>query len=175
MIPAQPQPPEHHTLRNVLLIIAGLTVLLIIVSVAVNSGKKHPAGTHQEAVSSSAAPVPVTTPSAAAASSTPVSPQHTTILNLSGSGIQNSAPFLVTSDALTVTYTYNCSSSGGSGNFIADLETGSPASLNFDDQIIANALGTGGTATTTIYPQNPGQDYHLAVDSECDWTVKIKT
>jgi hypothetical protein len=30
--------------------------------------------------------------------------------------------------------------------------------------------GTGGTVTTTIYPQMPGSDYYLAVNSECNWS-----
>ena len=96
------------------------------------------------------------------------------LLRMSGNGIQNSAPFLVTSGTVTVTYTYDCSAFGGSGNFIADLETGNQASLSSDDQSIANALGAGGTATTTVYPQDVGSDYHVAVNSECNWTVTVE-
>ncbi len=47
--------------------------------------------------------------------------------------------------------------SGSSGNFIADFISGEPSSGNYDDQQIANQLGSGGSATTSIYPQNvPG-------------------
>lgn len=95
------------------------------------------------------------------------------LLKMSGNGIENSAPFLVTSGTLTVTYSYDCSSFGGSGNFIADLESGNQASLDSDDQSIANALGSGGSATTTIYPQDVGSDYYLAVNSECSWSVEV--
>ena len=97
----------------------------------------------------------------------------TVLLNLSGSGIENSAPFLVSKSQLTVTYTYDCSAYGDSGNFIADLEYGNQSSLNSDDQSIANTIGNGASATTTIYPQYPGKDYYLSVNSECDWTVKV--
>ncbi len=94
---------------------------------------------------------------------------------MSGSGIQNSAPVLVTQGHLTVKYSYDCSAFGGPGNFIADLLSGNQSSLNSDDQTIANALGSGGSATTAIYPQNTGSDYHLSVNSECNWTVTVKT
>ena len=95
------------------------------------------------------------------------------LLSLSGSGIANSPPFLVTAGTLTVHYSYSCASFGSSGNFIADLQSGNQASLGSDDQPVANVLGSGGSATTTIYPQDPGSDYHLAVNSECDWNVII--
>jgi hypothetical protein len=74
-----------------------------------------------------------------------------------------------------VHYTYDCSGQGGSSNFIADLLSGNQSSLGSDDQPIANALGAGGSATTTIYPTNAGGDYHLAVNSECNWTVVVST
>jgi hypothetical protein len=95
------------------------------------------------------------------------------LLSFSGSGIGNSAPFTVDSGTLTVHYTYDCSSQG-TGNFIADLETGNQASLNSDDQSIANALGAGGTVTTHVFPQNLGSDYHVSVNSECNWTITVK-
>ncbi|HEV2412610.1 MAG TPA: hypothetical protein VGS28_02270 [Candidatus Saccharimonadales bacterium] len=96
------------------------------------------------------------------------------LLNMSGNGIQNSAPFLVSTSQLTVIYSYDCSSDGGSGNFIADLEYGIQSSNNSDDQTIANALGSGATnITTTIYPQDPGHNYYLAVNSECGWSVTV--
>jgi hypothetical protein len=91
------------------------------------------------------------------------------LLKLSGSGIQNSAPFAVPSGTVTVTYTYNCANDGGTGNFIADLTDGS------DDQSIANALGAGGTVTTTAYPADQGAAYHLEVNSECTWTVSVSS
>jgi hypothetical protein len=72
-----------------------------------------------------------------------------------------------------VHYSYSCASFGSSGNFIADMQSGNQASLGSDDQPVANVLGSGGSATTTIYPQNPDSDYHLAVNSECDWNVII--
>ena len=70
-------------------------------------------------------------------------------------------------------YTYNCAAFGSSGNFVADLLYGSQSSLSGDDQQIANELGAGGTQSTVIYPQDPGKDYHLSVNSECSWSVTV--
>jgi hypothetical protein len=103
----------------------------------------------------------------------PVPPQ--VLLNFSGSGIENSAPFLVNSSQVTVTYNFNCSSFGSSGNFIADLEYGNQTSMNSDDQPIANQLAPSGQTTTTVYPQDPGNDYYVAVNSECSWSVKVES
>ncbi len=97
------------------------------------------------------------------------------LFSLSGSGIENSAPFVVNSGTVTVHYTYNCASAGGTGNFIADLETGDQSSLNSDDQSIANALGAGGSVTTTVYPQDAGAEYHIAVNSECTWSIVVES
>jgi hypothetical protein len=94
------------------------------------------------------------------------------LLNFSGNGIGNSAPFLVLGN-LTVHYTFDCSSQG-TGNFIGDIETGNQASLNSDDQSFANELSGGGSKTTHVYPQEPGHDYHVSVNSECSWTVVVK-
>jgi hypothetical protein len=88
------------------------------------------------------------------------------LIRFSGSGILNSAPFRVTSSTVTVHYTYDCASFGTSGNFIADMETGNQASLGSDDQSIANALGSGGSQVTTLYPRNVGSIYHIAVNSD---------
>jgi hypothetical protein len=97
------------------------------------------------------------------------------LIRLSGSGIENSRPFLVQSGTVTVRYSYDCASDGGSGNFIADLETGNQAAPGSDDQSIANALSAGGSATTTVYPQDPGSEYHVAIDSECSWSLVARS
>lgn len=115
-----------------------------------------------------------TTTTKTTSSPAPAAPK--VLLSLSGNGIENSSPFLVTESQLTVTYSYDCSSQGGNGNFIADLEYGNQSSLSGDDQSIANALGAGATnVTTTIYPADPGKDYYLAVNSECSWTVTVSS
>jgi hypothetical protein len=96
------------------------------------------------------------------------------LIRFSGSGILNSAPFRVTTSTVKVRFTYNCASQG-TGNFIADMETGNQASLGSDDQSIANALGSGGTQHTTLYPTNVGSMYHIEVNSECSWSLVVKS
>ena len=74
---------------------------------------------------------------------------------------------------MTARYSYDCSAAGGQGNFIAGLVSGSPSSGNYDDQSIANQLGSGGSQTTTVYPQDQGSYYHLEVNSECSWSITL--
>jgi len=77
------------------------------------------------------------------------------------------------SSTVTAQYSYDCSAFGGGGNFIADMVSGSPSSLNYDDQSIANALGAGGSQTTTLYPADQGGSYYLEVNSECSWSITL--
>lgn len=74
---------------------------------------------------------------------------------------------------MEVKYSYDCSNAGGTGNFIADLQYGNQASLSSDDQSIANALGSGGSDNTMVYPQDPDEDYYVAVNSECTWSLSV--
>jgi hypothetical protein len=74
---------------------------------------------------------------------------------------------------VTARYSYDCSAFGGSGNFIADLVSRSQGSGNYDDQSIANELGSSGGQTTTVYPQDQGATYHLEVNSECSWSITL--
>ena len=62
---------------------------------------------------------------------------------------------------------------GQAGNFQVDLLHGDQSSLKGDDQSIANDLAISGDQTTTVYPQDPGQDYYLSVNSECSWRLKV--
>jgi hypothetical protein len=66
-MPPQPQPPKRHTLRNVLVAIAGLFVLLIVVGVAASAGK---GGSPASSPSAPVASAPAVTPAAVAAPGT---------------------------------------------------------------------------------------------------------
>lgn len=121
------------------------------------------------ATAAAAAPAPNTAP----ASSPHTAPASSVLITFSGSGIRNSAPFVVNSSSVTAHYSYSCSAFGSSGNFIADMVSGSPSSGDYDDQSIANQLGTGGSQTTTVYPQDQGSTYHLEVNSECSWSITL--
>ena len=183
--------PMRHRMRNTLFAsIVGLALLLVGVGIgaAVSNGSK-PAPAPTVTVTAAAAPAAAVTVTAAAAPAAAVTVTVTAgptaagtgqpaassgvLINFSGSGIRNSAPFIVNSSAVTARYSYDCSGFGGRGNFIAYMVSGSPSSLSYDDQLIANELGSGGSQTTTVYPQNQGGSYHLEVNSECSWTITL--
>jgi hypothetical protein len=158
--------------RNVLLGLLGVIVLIVIIANVASGGGKRPASSlTPPAAANASKSVPRSSASSSSASTSPAA--SAVSFTFSGSGIENSAPFNVGSGPLTVSYTYNCSSFGSSGNFIADLLYGNQSSLNSDDQPIANDLSTGGSQTTTIYPQYPGKDYYLSVNSECSWSITV--
>jgi hypothetical protein len=154
--------------------IAVLFIGVAIGNASAKSGKPAAASTPGPTVTSTVpgrpaagGPAPAASPTKQAATTNHV------LLTFSGSGIRNSAPFNVGGGPLTVAYSFNCASFGGSGNFQADLYYGNQASLNSDDLSVANALASSGHQTTTVYPQYPGKDYYLAVNSECSWKVKV--
>jgi hypothetical protein len=168
-----PLPPKRkrHIVRNVLLGGTGLVAVIIAIA-AVAGGGKTPvpaASTPAPAATASAPPSP--SPSAAALAA----PKKHVLIRFTGSGIENSAPFNVGSSPLTVHYSFNCASMGQAGNFIADLLYGNQANFSSDDQSIANDLAMSGAQTTTVYPQDAGKGYHLAVNSECDWRIRVSS
>lgn len=95
------------------------------------------------------------------------------LIAFSGSDIRNSAPFNVGGGPVKVDYSYDCSSFGQKGNFIASMVSGNPSSLDSDYQQIANKLGNGGTDSTILYPASPGKPYHIEVNSTCSWSIKV--
>lgn len=187
--PAATRPRRR--LRNVLLGSgAVLTVLFVGVAIgAAGAGTAKPAPAPTVTVTATAAPAPAVTVTetarpaavarptvtvtAAAPAAATSSPPSGVLMTFSGSGIRNSASFVVNSSTVIAHYSYDCSAFGDPGNFIADMVSGSPSSLSYDDQSIANALGSGGSQTTTLYPQNQGGSYHLEVNSECSWSITL--
>lgn len=96
---------------------------------------------------------------------TPIpSPSPRVLVDLTGSGIKNSAPFNAPSQ-WTLTYSYDCSSFGDSGNFIVSLYQG-----NSPVDVLVNELSLKGSASTTAY--DGGNNMHLEIISECSWHVK---
>jgi hypothetical protein len=175
----RPKNPRGRGPKIVGAIVYSLVVLLI--GIAIGSASK--SGT--PAAASTQAPAttynsgdnttgPASNPNPAdTGSSAPAAPASHVLIRFAGSGIKNSAPFNVGSGPVTVTYRFNCASFGTSGNFAADLLYGNQSSLNSDDLQMANDLATSGGQTTTVYPQDPGQDYYLSVNSECTWHMKV--
>ena len=184
--PPRRRPPTRHTGRTIVLSIAGAIVGLIVIGVAASGGKNltansgaTPAAKHQARPQHTAtSPLGHARNGAGHGTKSAVGQSASAskvLLSLTGTGIRNSRPFNVGGKPLTVTYSFNCSSFGSSGNFAADLLYGNQSSLNSDDLTIANALARSGHQTTVVYPQYPGRDYYLAVNSECAWTVKVKS
>lgn len=157
-------------------IVYSFVVLLIGIAIgnAVSSKPTTPAAASTQTPATSATTTPSPTPAKTASSpaAAAASTNHV-LIRFAGSGIKNSAPFDVGSGPLTVTYHFNCASFGSAGNFAADLLYGNQSSLNSDDQSIANDLAMSGGQTTTVYPQDPGKDYYLSVNSECNWRLKV--
>ncbi len=170
---ARRQQSGRHRVRNVVLGLLGVVVLIVVIANVAGGGGKSPGSSTTPPAAAAKAPQSAP-PSAAPSSAASTSPAAAAVdFTFSGSGIENSAPFNVGSGPLTVSYTYNCSSFGSSGNFIADLLYGNQSSLNSDDEPIANDLSTGGSQSTTVYPQYPGKDYYVSVNSECSWSITV--
>jgi hypothetical protein len=178
----QAPPPGRHGTRNTVFAsiagLAGLGLLFVGVGIgaAVSTGSKPaPASTVTVAAAAAPAAAVAVTVTAQPASADPSQPSAGSgvLINFSGSNIRNSAPFIVNSSAVTASYSYDCSGFGGTGTFIADMISGSPSGGPYDDQPIANELGSGGSQTTTVYPQNQGGSYHLEVNSDCSWSITL--
>ncbi len=198
-----PPPRRHGTRNTMFASIAGLAGLALLfvgvgIGAAISTGSK-PAPASTVTVTAAAAPAAAapaaavtvaaaaapaaTAPAAAvtvtvtaqpsAADTSQPSASSGVLINFSGNNVRNSAPFIVNSSAVTASYSYDCSGFGGTGTFIADMISGSPSSGPYDDQPIANELGSGGSQTTTVYPQSQGGSYHLEVNSDCSWSITL--
>lgn len=115
-------------------------------------------------------PTPAVTPTAAP-TDTPA-PKPVVLLSLSGSGIKNSKTFNSSGDSVDVVYTFNCSSFGSQGNFIVDFYGASDFGPDFPDGIV-NELAKSGSNTTTEYLNGATGPFHVSMNSECKWTVKV--
>jgi hypothetical protein len=154
--------------HKIISITIGLFVLAIIGGAAGN-GSKQPVTTNN---SQPATPAATSTPSktsASSAQSTPTAPAKApqVLLDQSGSGQAQTQPF-TTGKSWTVTYTFDCSSFGTSGNFQFSVDN-PDGSTNFDTG--ANELAASGGSTDYFY--DAGHHY-LTVNSECSWRITVK-
>jgi hypothetical protein len=88
------------------------------------------------------------------------------VASVSGTGVRYSAPFKVTSSAVTTTYTYRCTS--GSHPFVAAL-----AESRTNITPITNVTGPGGSHTATVHPTSVGSLYRVAASSPCPYHVSV--
>jgi hypothetical protein len=153
--------PNHRTSRRIrtALIVAGTAAgaAMLLACTAGNSG--HSAGSSPAATPSG---INLTASSSPAAPATTAAPRQ--MLNVSGDGIKTTATF-ATGAEWTLTYTYDCTDFGSSGNFIVSeySSDGSPTS------VLVNLVGAKGSDTVPVHA-DAGQHY-LQLNSECTWTV----
>jgi hypothetical protein len=88
-------------------------------------------------------------------------------------GSAATVPFMVNDSTLNVSYSYDCSSTGGSG-FVALMISGSLNNPGSDVENIAQESGTSDSATVPVNPQDTPGNYFLEVTSPCDWTIFVE-
>lgn len=94
------------------------------------------------------------------------------LLELSGNGVKESNTFTASGDSAALTYTFDCTSHGSAGRFALafDDRTGLPLdTVNYTHA----ASGKSDQDSETIYLANTAAPYHLAIDSDCAWSVAV--
>jgi hypothetical protein len=88
-------------------------------------------------------------------------------MSISGSGSKSTQTFTV-NDSWQMQWSYDCSSTGGQGNFQVFIFTGAGA-MSEDNEGV-NQLGASGSDTEYYHT---GGSYYLEVNSECSWNIKV--
>jgi len=168
-----PQPPQQAPRKSrkglAFLGCGGLFALFVIIAVV--AGSHSSSSSAPPAVQSSAAVPPVhsaapTHGAAAAHSAAPTkAPAAKTVATFSGSGIQNTPQFTVTS-TWVLSYAFDCSSFGYKGNFQVFEDGGADFS-----GVTVNDLAMSKSASTYAY--NDAGTHYLKVNSECSWSMKV--
>lgn len=123
-----------------------------------------PAATPKPAPAPVPAPTPIPAPQPTPA---PVPVQPQTVMSISGSGSKSTQTFTV-NDSWQMQWSYDCSSTGGQGNFQVFIFTGAGA-MSEDNEGV-NQLGASGSDTEYYHT---GGSYYLEVNSECNWNIKV--
>jgi hypothetical protein len=157
-----PQPQRRrHTARNVLAGSGALIAVIIVISVAANSGHSTQTAGQTAGSPQGAAPAKAAAPGQPAAKAAAVAK---TVATFSGSGVQSTPPFTVT-PTWRLDYKFDCTTFGYKGNFIVMEDGGLTGAMD------VNTLAMSKTGTSYAY-DDAGQHY-LKVDSECSWSVKV--
>jgi hypothetical protein len=93
-------------------------------------------------------------------------PTGHTLLNISGSGAEQTPYFTPHGSEWQIHWSYDCHRFGDKGNFQIYIEGQGEASFN----VAANALGWSGHGTDY---EHAGGHYYLSINSECDWHVWV--
>lgn len=102
-----------------------------------------------------------------AVAAVPVTQVGTVLLNVSGSGQHQTQMFTAVGD-WDIAYAFDCSNFGPSGNFIV-IVYGSDGNMSFGNTGL-NELGPGRSGITH---EHHGGTYYLAINSECNWTMRV--
>lgn len=100
--------------------------------------------------------------------SSPTPPQPQTLLDISGQGNKQTQKFTTSGD-WTLTYNYDCSQAGGTGNFMVDIYNDDGTPDTSDTSV--NELGASGTDIEYYYDAGT---FYLSINSECSWHVTVK-
>jgi len=119
-----------------------------------------PTPSNDPSVGTSVAPSDV---SSVAPSAHPVS----VLLTAKGNGTKSTKAFDFSGSSFDINYTYSCKAFGMAGNFQIYVYAGS----NLID-LPVNELATKGSDTSTEYLTEAGP-YHLEINSECAWTLRV--
>jgi hypothetical protein len=87
-------------------------------------------------------------------------------------GNATTVPFTVNTRSVTVSYGYDCSTTGGSG-FTADMISGSAGNPGSDDEQFASDSDVSGYATVPVDLQDTPGTYYLQVQSPCSWSISV--
>jgi hypothetical protein len=137
--------------------------LIVIVAVVASRGSGPAASTAAQAPQTS--PAAASSPAPASSSPAAAPAAARTVATFSGSGIENTPAFTVTS-TWKLDWSFSCSAFGSAGNFIVSEDGGS----DFRG-VSVNELSAGQSGSTWAY--GDAGTHYLAVNSECSWTVKV--
>jgi hypothetical protein len=159
--------------------VAGGCILLSLGLAACQGGAhaaQHNLRTNPSAAASTAPPTTTTT-TVPPTTTTTVPPTTTTtappgpVFSMSGQGTEATATFTVAS-SWTLAWNYDCSDSGGQGNFIVSPYSAISNSTPVGD-LPVNELGPGGSGVQNYY--DGGGTMYLEINSECSWSIQVNS
>jgi hypothetical protein len=166
-----PEPPrkKRHWIRNTFLGFCGFIVLIVIIVVAASHGSSNAGPSVAASADPTSAASKAASPAATHAASPAAAAKPQTLLDISGSGDENTARYTVGGNGdYDIYWSYNEGAMGTSVNF--DFEGDGASDLNVTGP---NQLGTGGSGVTHVY--NDAGQHYLQILSEGNWTIKVVT
>ena len=152
--------------RTSVIIVAGVALIALIAVIALS---RPPDTAHTASPAPSISGQPTTSAPTTSESIQPTPPPTSTVLlTFEGSGSKSSEPFIASGDSVALAYTFDCSALGTSGNFTESFYDTNALVLD-----TVKEFAKSGTRTTVVYIANTALPYHLEVNSQCAWTIKV--